>query len=317
VVALMPDRLGEIVRAQGFVVLDGGLATTLEAMGADLDDPLWSAKLLLDSPALVRRAHEEFLVAGADCIATATYQATHEGFRRRGLSGEQGTALMELAVTLACEARDAFLRRLPAGRPAPLVAASLGPYGAFLADGGEYRGDYGLGEQELFAFHRPRWQVLALGPADLLACETIPSLPETHALLRLLDETPGVHAWISFSCRDAETLWDGGSLVEAVRACDARANLAAVGVNCTAPSRIAPLVRVLRENSRKPVLVYPNSGEAWDATRKAWSGTLPSGDWVEAAPEWVRLGATGVGGCCRTGPEEIARLRRILEATRC
>jgi homocysteine S-methyltransferase len=312
----MPCPLSEIVAAQGFVVLDGGLATTLETMGAVLDDTLWSAGLLVDSPELVRRAHEAFLDAGADCVATATYQATHQGFRRRGLSDAQGTASMQLATTLACEARDAFLKRLPADRPAPLVAASLGPYGAFLADGGEYRGDYGLDEDALYAFHRPRWQVLASGPADLLACETIPSLPETLALLRLLDETPGTQAWISFSCRDAETLWDGGALAEAVRACDERPNIAAVGVNCTAPSRIAALIRVLRENTDKPVLVYPNAGEAWDPTRKVWLGESVSGDWVEAAAAWLRLGAVGVGGCCRTGPAEIRRLRRILDSSR-
>jgi homocysteine S-methyltransferase len=284
----------------------------LETKGAGLDDDLWSARLLLDSPELIRLVHDEFLAAGADCIATTTYQATFEGFARRGLSDAQSVALMERAVRLACDTRDAFWGE-PAnreGRRKPLVAASVGPYGAYLADGSEYRGDYGLDEERLHSFHQRRWQVLAGSRADLLACETIPSLPETHALLRLMDETPDVWAWISFSCVEGMRLADGNALADAVRAADGRPNVAAIGVNCTAPERIADLIRVLRDHTDKPIVVYPNSGEIFDPTGKRWTGDAH--DWVGSAAEWIRLGAAGVGGCCRTGPEDIARLRRIL-----
>jgi len=310
----MRNPLRAFLDAQGWMVLDGGLATTLEANGADLDDELWSARLLLEAPERIRKAHDDFLAAGADCIETATYQATFEGFRRRGLGDCEGTRLLELSVSLACDARDTFWSATTdrAGRRKPLVAASIGPYGAFLADGSEYRGDYGLDVEQLHAFHQRRWRVLAAGEADLLACETIPSFPEVLALLRLLDETPDSRAWISFSCGEKARLADGSDLAEAVRACQRRPNVVGVGINCIGPEKIAALLRILRDHTDKPLLVYPNSGEAYDATRTAWSGR-PSEDWVEMAPEWIRLGAGAVGGCCRTGPDDIARLRRLLE----
>jgi homocysteine S-methyltransferase len=308
-----------LLDAQGWLVLDGGLATALEAKGADLDHDLWSAKLLLEPTGLIRQVHDEFLAAGADCITTSTYQATLQGFGRQGRSDVEGTALLELSVRLACEARDAFWSdpARPAGRQKPLVAASIGPYGAFLADGSEYGGDYGLTEDALYAFHQQRWQILAASQADLLACETIPSLKETRALLRLFDETPGVWGWMSFSCGDEAHLHDGSQLAEAVRLCDEHQNVAAIGINCTSPTLISALIQIVCDHSDKLVVVYPNSGEAYDTQGKAWSGTSPVTDWGPAAVEWVRLGAGAVGGCCRTGAADIARIRRHLENEYC
>jgi S-methylmethionine-dependent homocysteine/selenocysteine methylase len=202
------------------VVLDGGLATALESHGQDLADPLWSARVLLEAPDLVRRVHMDYLAAGADCIATVTYQATFEGFTRRGLTDAEAGEAFHLAVRLALEARDDFWSEAGnrQGRLRPLVAASVGPYGAFLADGSEYTGAYDLDEAGLTAFHRRRWNLLAGSGVDLLACETIPSLVEARALLGLLSETAGRWAWLSFQCRDEARLADGTPLVEAVRA---------------------------------------------------------------------------------------------------
>jgi homocysteine S-methyltransferase len=307
------NPLRPFLDADGWMVLDAGLATSLEALGADLDDPLWSAKTLLESPELIRRVHDEFLVAGADCITTSTYQATPEGFRRSGLSDTEGIAMFERSLQLALDARDDFWRD-PAnrvGRMKPLVAASVGPYGAFLADGSEYTGDYKLDEEELHAFHRRRWNILAAAGADLLACETIPSLPETRALLRLSEETPDVWVWVSVTCRDDAHLRDGARFAEVVSLCDKRRRVAAVGVNCTPARLIAPLIRIARENTRKPVFVYPNSGEVYDADRRTWGAATGDPDWTDAAGEWVRLGARAIGGCCRTGTDEIATLRRL------
>jgi homocysteine S-methyltransferase len=275
---------------------------------------LWSARALLDSPELVREVHTEFLAAGADCIASVTYQATLRGLRKSGLSEETGIALLRSAVGLACEARDAFWgdpvnRR---GRLRPLVAASIGPYGAFLADGSEYTGDYDLDVEQLCAFHEQRWDFFAAGCADLLACETIPSLTEAAALLRLLEKTPDRWAWLSFSCRDEAHLSDGNPLADAVSLCAQHANVAAVGINCTAPSLISPLIRIARSNTEQPILVYPNSGEQYDAVSKTWGSAAAQLDWTAAATEWIELGASGVGGCCRTGTAEIARLRRLV-----
>jgi homocysteine S-methyltransferase len=300
----------------GCLVLDAGLATSLEARGFDLDHPLWSARMLLEAPDEIRAVHEEFLAAGADCITTASYQATLEGFRRAGATPEVASGLLLRSVELAKQARDRFWSRSPPGRLRPLVAASVGPYGAFLADGSEYSGAYGLNEGELHAFHRRRWEILASAGADLLACETIPSLVEARALLRLLEATPGVSAWMSFTCRDGEALRDGTPFAAAVLACDPIENVAAVGVNCTAPKSIAALVRAAREHTDKPVIVYPNSGEIYDAPTGKWSGSPQVDDWVDLAPGWIRLGVAAIGGCCRTDAADLVRLRERIETTR-
>jgi homocysteine S-methyltransferase len=311
---MIPDPFAPFLRTQGVVILDGGLATALEARGEALDDPLWSARALLDAPDAVRSVHRAYLEAGADCIATATYQATFEGFRARGLSDSASEDVFRLAVALAVEARDAFWRE-PAhrnGRTEPLVAASVGPYGAYLADGSEYTGAYDLDEDGLVRFHRRRWHLLAASPADVLACETIPSLAEARALLRLLEETAGCRAWASFQCRDGAHLADGTPLEEAVRLCDGAARVAAVGVNCVPPARVPELLERARSATGKPLAAYPNSGEVYDAATPRWTAGDALEDPAAAAPGWRARGASVIGGCCRTGPETIRRMRRAL-----
>lgn len=300
---------------RGTLVLDGGLATALEAKGCDLDDPLWSARVLLDASARIREVHREFLDAGADCVTTATYQATLPGFNRQGLSDREGIALMRLAVELACAAREKFwsdeARRV--GRQRPLVAGSVGPYGAYLADGSEYRGRYGLTTGELVDFHRQRWALLAASDIDLLACETIPSFTEAEALLRLLDETRDVWAWLSFSCRDEAHINDGKPFADAVKLCSRRERVAAIGVNCTPPGLISSLIRIAKDHTDRPIVVYPNSGERYDAVSKTWAPGEVHAPWADRAAEWVELGASLVGGCCRTGTAEVAAVRRIAD----
>jgi homocysteine S-methyltransferase len=302
-------------RAQGVVILDGGLATALEARGHDLDDPLWSARVLLDAPEEVSAVHGDYLDAGADCIASVTYQATFEGFGARGLGDAEAAAAFDRAVTLAVEARNAFWNRptRPGGRLRPLVAASVGPYGAYLADGSEYTGDYDLDEDGLLTFHRRRWDLLARSDADLLACETIPSLVETRALLRLLAETPGRWAWLAFQCRDRTRLADGSPVSEAVRLCRAAPRVAAVGFNCVPPSRVAPLLRLAAAGAGDvPLAAYPNSGEAYDAGTKSWDAAAETWDPGTHAETWRRAGARIIGGCCRTTPDDIRRMRQSL-----
>ena len=306
----MTDPIRACLESQGFLVLDGGLATELEALGCDLNDPLWSARALLGDREAVRSAHRRFLEAGADCIATATYQATFEGFAARGLDARETARLLRAAVEVAVSARDGFWADLsmPAGRLRPLVAASIGPYGAFLADGSEYRGDYGLSAAELYDFHAPRWEVLAETEADLLACETTPSLEETQAYCRLaaVSHRP---TWISFQCRDGAHLADGTPLETAVSMCDDEPHVVAVGVNCIDPGFVSSLIAAARGATPKPILVYPNSGEAWDAEAKRWTGSASPVDWARRAAEWRSAGADGIGGCCRVGPAEITAIR--------
>ena len=309
-----PNPILDFLRRQPVMVLDGGLATALEARGCDLDDELWSAKILLEAPDLIREVHLDYLNAGADCIATASYQASLPGFRRRGLDDAVGSELLALSVRLALEARDLFWRE-PSnreGRIKPLVAASIGPYGAFLADGSEYTGRYGISDSELYEFHRIRWQILSQAGADLMACETIPTLREAEVLLRLIRETPEQWAWLSFSCRDGQHLNDGGRLLEAAEACDTEPRVAALGVNCTPPEFMNPLVDELRKGTDKPILVYPNSGEIYDASDKKWRSSPSQIAWEDAAPTWVQRGASMVGGCCRVGPGRIREIRRWL-----
>ncbi|MFD9941791.1 homocysteine S-methyltransferase [Nonomuraea sp. NPDC059023] len=276
------------------LVLDGGLATHLEALGADLRDELWSARLLLENPDLIRAVHAAYFAAGADVATTASYQASVHGFMARGLDGAEAARLITLSVELAAQARD------EAG--GGLVAASVGPYGAYLANGAEYTGDYDLDEDGLRAWHEPRWEILAAAEPDMMAVETIPSYPEARAIARLLRETPQVKVWVSFSCRDEAHLNDGTPITEAAALFSGNPQVVAVGVNCTAPRHIPGLISRLTE---LPVVVYPNSGETWDAENRRWLGLSDPMEFGQAAKEWQELGASLIGGCCRTTPEHI------------
>ncbi len=309
-----PDPIAPFLAGGGTLVLDGGLATELEKAGFDLDHPLWSARVLQDAPDAIAAVHRAYLEAGADCITTASYQASVRGFEREGLSAAHAQELLRRSVRLAREARDAFWSQPGnrVGRNGPLVAASLGPYGACLANGAEYTGDYDLDEQGLVAFHRERFLLLADTQADLLACETIPSAAEARALLRLLPERPAVRAWISFSCRDAERLCDGTALAEVVATrAEAPAGVA-VGVNCTAPEHVEGLLHVAARETAKPLVAYPNSGERYDPRQRRWLGSSDPADWGERARLWRRAGARLVGGCCRTGPAHVRAVRAAV-----
>lgn len=312
---MVDDPIGKILEVQPVVVLDGGLATELERRGADLNDPLWSAKVLLDAPSLIRQLHYDYFVAGADVAITASYQASFEGYGRRGLSRQAAAELMQLSVRLAKEARDDFWRD-PAnrvGRVRPLVAASIGCYGAVLADGSEYRGDYGLSIEALIDWHRPRLQVLVDAAPDLLACETVPALVEGEALVALLAEFPQMPAWLSFSCCDEHRLCHGERFRDGVALANRSAQIVAIGVNCTPPRFVEPLLRSAASVTSTPLLCYPNSGESWDAENHCWINTSVAGDFARPATRWLAAGARLIGGCCRTGPEDV---RAIAAAVR-
>jgi homocysteine S-methyltransferase len=291
------------------LVLDGGLATELERRGHDLRHPLWSAKLMLEDPGSIVAVHRAYLEAGADCVVAASYQASVPGFVRAGLAESEAVEMLRRSVELTVEACRDY--EATAGRR-PFAAASVGPYGAFLADGSEYSGDYEVGGDTLRSFHAPRWEILA-SASTLLACETLPSLFEAEVLLDLLEATPEVRAWMSFSCRDGAHLNDGTPIAEAAARCAASPGVVAVGVNCTAPRFIPSLILEVRRGAPAlPVVVYPNSGETWDAEARSWLGVAEPLDFAGAAREWRGLGATLIGGCCRTTPEHVAALRAAL-----
>ena len=284
--------LAEAVRDR-VVVLDGGLATELERRGHILSGELWSARLLVDEPAAIRAAHLAYFAAGAEVATTASYQASFAGFARLGADA---SAMLTRSVELARQARD--------HHGAGWVAASIGPYGAVLADGSEYHGDYGLSVAELRRFHRPRMETLAGAGPDVLAVETIPCLAEVEAVLGELGRI-GLPAWLSLTCAGPCTR-AGEPAAEAftmVRDCSA---VLAAGVNCTAPADTAALVATASVTTGRPVIAYPNSGETWSPTTGTWSGTAEFD--AGAVAEWVRNGARLIGGCCRVGPAEIAAI---------
>ncbi len=313
---MQPDLATYLAR-EPFVVLDGAMATELERRGHDLRDPLWSARVLLEAPDDIRAVHAAYFAAGADVAITASYQATFEGFARRGLSHSQAAALLRRSVTLACEARDAAWQ--PGDqRLRPLVAASVGPYGAYLANGAEYTGQYDLDEDGLVAFHRERVAVLLAAGCDLLACETIPSLAEARALVRLLHAFPDARAWVSFSCRDGAHTCHGEVFAECAAEIGAAPQIVAVGVNCTAPQYVADLIGAARRATTTPIVVYPNSGEHYHAATQRWNGCA-TGDYGAQARAWYEAGARLIGGCCRTSPDdirEVAAVRATLSEMR-
>ena len=289
--------------AEGVVVLDGGMSNQLEAAGYDLSDALWSARLLADAPEAVSAVHAAYFAAGAQVAITASYQASFDGYGRVGIDRAEAEELLRRSVELA---------RAAAG-PAPgrWVAASVGPYGAVLADGSEYRGRYGLSVAELERFHRPRAEVLASAGPDVLALETVPDIDEAEALLRAVDGL-GVPVWLSFSVSGGRTR-AGQSLEQAFGLAAGLDQVVAVGVNCCAPEEAAEAVALAAEVSGKPVVVYPNSGEGWDAQARAWAG--PATFDTERVAEWTRAGARLVGGCCRVGAEQIADLAATVAAS--
>ncbi|MBL1084081.1 homocysteine S-methyltransferase [Streptomyces actinomycinicus] len=294
-------RLADALAA-GTVVLDGGMSNQLASAGHDLSDELWSARLLAEGPEAVTEAHLAYFLAGASVAITASYQATFEGFGKRGIGHEEAARLLALSVELA---REAARRAADRGVARPLwVAASVGPYGAMLADGSEYRGRYGLSVAELERFHRPRIEALAAAAPDVLALETVPDTDEAAALLRAV-RGAGVPAWLSYTA-DGRRTRAGQPLEEAFALAADADEVIAVGVNCCAPQDAAPAAEIAARVTGKPVVVYPNSGESWDARARAWAG--PTTFSAAQVTAWREAGARLIGGCCRVGPDTIASI---------
>ncbi len=297
-----------------FMVLDGALATELEARGCQIADSLWSANALTEHPDIIRQVHLDYFNAGAQCAITASYQASIAGFEKRGITASQAEALMARSAELACEARELFLNQHPSATR-PLIAGSIGPYGAYLADGSEYRGDYQLSTAHYLAFHRPRVRALVAAGVDLLACETLPSFPEIKALCQLLQEFPAITAWFSFTLRDTTHLSDGTELSEVITFLNQQAQVVAVGINCIALTETTAALRYLHQLTPLPLIVYPNSGEHYDPDSKTWHATGHGCQQLtDYLSEWLDAGARLIGGCCRTTPADIYGLSQRQSA---
>jgi len=302
------NPLTALLEKQPFIVLDGAMATELEARGCNLADSLWSAKVLVENPELIRDVHLDYFRAGAQVAITASYQATPAGFAARGLDEAQSRALIGKSVELARKAREAYLAE-NAHAGTLLVAGSVGPYGAYLADGSEYRGDYARSAQEFTEFHRPRVEALLDAGADLLACETLPSFAEIKALAALLSEYPRARAWFSFTLRDSEHLSDGTPLRDVAAALVDYPHVVALGINCIALENTPAALAHLHSLTALPLVVYPNSGEHYDAVSKTWHHHGEACETLSGyLPKWLASGAKLIGGCCRTTPKDIAEL---------
>lgn len=311
-----------VKKAGGCAVIDGGFATQLEALGADINDSLWSAACLITKPHLIKEVHMQYLEAGADVIISSSYQATIPGFLARGLRQEEAEGLLRTSVHLALEARDEFWKSTLT-KPKPiynraLVAASIGSYGAFLADGSEYSGSYGdnIMAEKLKDFHRRRLQVLASAGPDLIAFEAIPNKMEAQALVELLEEEDiQVPSWICFSSVDGKHLCSGESFGDCLQILNASEKVAIVGVNCTPPQFIEGIIREFKKQTGKAIAVYPNSGEVWDGRAKRWLPAECFGrkSFDVMARRWQEAGASLIGGCCRTTPSTIRAVSKALK----
>lgn len=298
-----------ILKQYPVVILDGALGTELENRGCNINDSLWSSKVLMDNPELIKGIHKDYFEVGADCAISATYQATIEGFIDKGMTEEEAVQLMKKAVQIAIDARDEFwLENKSNNRPKPFVAAAVGPYGAYLIDGSEFKGGYKVSEDELVEFHRERIAILVESGADILACETIPCLLEAKALVKVLKDFPNVYAWIAFSAKDGLHVSNGESIAECAAYLEQQKQIAAIGINCSSPKYVDSLITEIKNNSSKPIVVYPNSGEMYDVVSKTWDEQCSVSNFGGYAKRWYELGATLIGGCCRTKPSDIAEI---------
>ncbi|MGW6978095.1 homocysteine S-methyltransferase [Streptomyces sp. NPDC054932] len=295
----MPRASGPLaeVLARRAVLLDGGLSNQLAAQGCDLSGGLWSGRVLAERPDQVEAAHTAYARAGAEVLITASYQVGYEAFAARGHDRAETTGLLHRSVQLAARAAEAADHEV-------WVAASVGPYGAVLADGSEYHGRYGLSVRELAAFHRPRIEALLAAGPDVLAVETVPDTDEAEALLTVLTET-GAPAWLSYTVAGGRTR-AGQPLPGAFALAAAPPEVIAVGVNCCDPADVLPALEAAAAVTAKPLLAYPNDGSVWNPATQTWHTPETPVSWPTQA--WHGAGARLVGGCCRIGPDRIAAL---------
>ena len=285
------------------ILLDGGLAIELHNAGARVDSDLWTAKVIIKRPEYVIAAHQAYLEAGAQIISTASYQATPRGLIASGLSPSEAEDVIRQSIELAEEARART-------NSSALIAASIGPYGAYLAGGQEYTGEYDIDREDLLSFHLERIDIIEASAADLFAIETIPNKAEIGVLVDILRAKPDCAAWISLSCKNENQLADGsllGPIVEQLNAVD---NVIAIGINCCAPALAEKIARWMRSATSKPLVVYPNRGQIYDATTKEWQGdgeTL-----TNALASVMNSGSSLIGGCCEVDAEAISELNQHI-----
>ncbi len=310
-----PMKPVQQLNLSGLHVLDGGMATELERRGFNLAGPLWSAHVLESSPEAIAAVHRDYLEAGADCLLTASYQVSAEGFQQIGRDPQEASNAAADALRASVAIAEKARREYQAGSPRRVwIAASLGPYGAMLHNGAEYHGNYTCSFDDLVGFHSRRLTVLAETNADFLAFESIPSLEEAKAIVTALKLHPDMPACLTFTCWDAVQISHGEGLRECAELLDKEPQIIGIGVNCTPPGLITGLIGELAQATAKPIIVYPNSGEQWDAVRHCWHGEGQIQEFGELARRWRAAGAQWIGGCCRTGPDHVRAVTAVWHA---
>ncbi|MBL1057471.1 homocysteine S-methyltransferase [Ligilactobacillus salivarius] len=293
------------------VVLDGAMSTPLERLGADTNNDLWTSKALIDNEELVYEVHKMYFEAGADLIITDTYQANIQAFEKVGYSEKEARNLIKKAVKIAQKARDDYENRTGKHN---YIAGTIGPYGAYLANGSEYRGDYELSTKEYQQFHLPRIEELVTTGVDILAIETQPKLDEVLAILELLKKKyPQQKVYVSYTLSDDDTISDGTSLPRAIHALEDYSQVIAVGINCVKLELVEPALKNMKEITDKHLIVYPNSSAVYDPKSKTWSQPKTSATFEELIPNWYEAGARIIGGCCTTGPKEIKAVADFIK----
>jgi len=316
----MRVKLNDVLAKCGRMVIDGSMSTGLELLGCSFKDSLWTARVLVEQPDKVRQVHIDYFRAGADCGITCSYQASIPGLMDNGLTLREAENIITRSVQIFLAARGDWWQRegQEEDRVYPLCLGACGPYGAYLANGAEYRGHYGVSDAVLKDFHKHRIELLWEAGADLLLFETEPSLHEALLEAELAEEL-GADYWISFSCQDGQFTNEGDNLTECAKLLSkGHPHLQMLGVNCTPPKYISKAIASLKAGTDLPIGVYPNSGEIYDAATKTWHGESDTQKSFGAyAEEWYKAGASAVGGCCRTAAthiEQVAQARNKLAA---
>ncbi|WP_027216740.1 homocysteine S-methyltransferase [Butyrivibrio fibrisolvens] len=306
----MNKSLNNILSNKNIMIVDGSMSTVLENLGADLNNELWTAKVLAEQPELVKKVHVNYFKAGADCGITCSYQASIPGLIKNGYSQAEAEELIERSVKIFLEARDEWWEEegKSLGRSYPICLASVGPYGAYLADGSEYTGNYDINDEGLYDFHRRRMEILYKAGADILMIETQPSLSEALIEADIAEELGADYA-ISFSCADGRHTSKGELISECARVLSKdHQHLCMLGVNCTKPEYVTSLIAELKKGTDLPIVVYPNSGDVYDPTTKTWSASKDEKDFGTYAYEYMKAGASAVGGCCTTVQSHIEKV---------
>lgn len=304
---MMKNSIENIIKENKIMVIDGSMSTPLENRGVSLNSKLWTAKILAEQPELIKQVHKNYFKAGADCGITCSYQASIPGLMENGYTLEEAENLIRSAVKIFCEARDEWWEEegREAGRAWPLCLGAAGPYGAYLADGSEYRGNYGITDEQLKDFHKRRVELLHEAGADIILFETVPSLKEAKVEAEIAEER-GYDYWISFSCLSENIICEGTPIAEcATTFAKGYPHLKMIGVNCTKPEYITGLIHKIKENCDIPIGVYPNSGEEYDAVKKVWFGKQSALSFDQYAYNYMKAGASAVGGCCTTVAKHV------------